>query len=531
MLATLADELPAGGDWLYEVKFDGYRALAYVRGGELRAALAQRQRPDGRGSRPSRRRSREAVARDAVARRRGLRARRARPPELLGDAAGLGPARLLRLRLLEADGEPLVDRPLEERRERLRRAARRPQRDRAASRTAFDDGAALLEAVERAGARGSHGQAAGLALRAGPADARLAEAEDARPPGVRRSPATRAARAAAPATFGSLVLAVNEGGELRYAGNVGTGFDEREIARLLGAAAAARAARVAVRRAAEDAARPPRRRHLGRAAARRRGRVQRVDARRPRPPALVQGPPRRQAAAEVRHERPADGRRSRRASASFGSRTSTSSSGRTRGSPRATCSTTTAPSRRCSSRTCAAAVHDAALSRRGVREGVLPEGRAVAHARLDPRPSATEVTTRSTERRRSTVEFPVVDDELALLWMVNMGCIDMNPWYSRVDRPDRPDFVLFDLDPTPEVPWTPDRRGRAAPEGAARRARPRLVPEDLGRQGLPRARPARPPLDLRRHPRVRRARRRRDRARLPEARDDRSGRSRSAAAS
>jgi bifunctional non-homologous end joining protein LigD len=53
-----------------------------------------------------------------------------------------------------------------------------------------------------------------------------------------------------------------------------------------------------------------------------------------------------------------------------------------------------------------------------------------------------------------TVRFPIVDDELALLWMVNMGCIDMNAWYSRVDRPDRPDFVLFDLDPTPEVPWS-----------------------------------------------------------------------------
>jgi bifunctional non-homologous end joining protein LigD len=38
--------------------------------------------------------------------------------------------------------------------------------------------------------------------------------------------------------------------------------------------------------------------------------------------------------------------------------------------------------------------------------------------------------------------------------MVNMACIDMNPWYSRIDRPDRPDFVLFDLDPTPEVPWS-----------------------------------------------------------------------------
>src|SRR5207248_6434787 len=40
---------------------------------------------------------------------------------------------------------------------------------------------------------------------------------------------------------------------------------------------------------------------------------------------------------------------------------------------------------------------------------------------------------------------------LALLWMVNMGCIDMNTWYSRVDKPDRPDFVLFDLDPSPDV--------------------------------------------------------------------------------
>jgi bifunctional non-homologous end joining protein LigD len=35
--------------------------------------------------------------------------------------------------------------------------------------------------------------------------------------------------------------------------------------------------------------------------------------------------------------------------------------------------------------------------------------------------------------------------------MVNMGCIDMNTWYSRVDKLDRPDFVLFDLDPSPDV--------------------------------------------------------------------------------
>jgi len=34
--------------------------------------------------------------------------------------------------------------------------------------------------------------------------------------------------------------------------------------------------------------------------------------------------------------------------------------------------------------------------------------------------------------------------------MVQMHCIDMNAWYSRIDRPDRPDFVLFDLDPPDE---------------------------------------------------------------------------------
>lgn len=48
------------------------------------------------------------------------------------------------------------------------------------------------------------------------------------------------------------------------------------------------------------------------------------------------------------------------------------------------------------------------------------------------------------------VDFPLVDTREALLWMVQMHCIDMNAWYSRVDKPDRPDFVLFDLDPPDE---------------------------------------------------------------------------------
>jgi bifunctional non-homologous end joining protein LigD len=62
-----------------------------------------------------------------------------------------------------------------------------------------------------------------------------------------------------------------------------------------------------------------------------------------------------------------------------------------------------------------------------------------------------EVSTREKPRERKWIEAPIVNDEDALLWMANMGCIDMNVWYSRVDKPDRPDFVLFDLDPSPDV--------------------------------------------------------------------------------
>src|SRR6266446_4839736 len=45
------------------------------------------------------------------------------------------------------------------------------------------------------------------------------------------------------------------------------------------------------------------------------------------------------------------------------------------------------------------------------------------------------------------VDFPLLNAPEAVLWAVQMNCIDMNAWYSRVDKPDRPDFVLFDLDP------------------------------------------------------------------------------------
>jgi bifunctional non-homologous end joining protein LigD len=61
------------------------------------------------------------------------------------------------------------------------------------------------------------------------------------------------------------------------------------------------------------------------------------------------------------------------------------------------------------------------------------------------------VTTREQPQQSRTIEAPVVNDELALLWMVNTGCIESHTWYSRIDKLDRPDWVVFDLDPSNDV--------------------------------------------------------------------------------
>ena len=47
------------------------------------------------------------------------------------------------------------------------------------------------------------------------------------------------------------------------------------------------------------------------------------------------------------------------------------------------------------------------------------------------------------------IDFPVVQDLASLLWLVNLGCIDLNQWYATCDDVDRPDYVHFDLDPVP----------------------------------------------------------------------------------
>jgi bifunctional non-homologous end joining protein LigD len=47
----------------------------------------------------------------------------------------------------------------------------------------------------------------------------------------------------------------------------------------------------------------------------------------------------------------------------------------------------------------------------------------------------------------SVIDFPMIQDLPSLLWVINLGCIDLNQWYARCDDVDRPDYVHFDLDP------------------------------------------------------------------------------------
>ena len=45
------------------------------------------------------------------------------------------------------------------------------------------------------------------------------------------------------------------------------------------------------------------------------------------------------------------------------------------------------------------------------------------------------------------IDFAMVQDLASLLWVVNLGCIDLNQWYATCDDVDRPDYLSFDLDP------------------------------------------------------------------------------------
>jgi bifunctional non-homologous end joining protein LigD len=66
-----------------------------------------------------------------------------------------------------------------------------------------------------------------------------------------------------------------------------------------------------------------------------------------------------------------------------------------------------------------------------------------------PSPRPDWIETCEIGHKAGNIAFPMVQDLASLLWVVNLGCIDLNQWYARCDDTDRPDYLHFDLDPGP----------------------------------------------------------------------------------
>jgi bifunctional non-homologous end joining protein LigD len=69
-----------------------------------------------------------------------------------------------------------------------------------------------------------------------------------------------------------------------------------------------------------------------------------------------------------------------------------------------------------------------------------------------PRPDWIR-TCRIDHESGNVIDFPVIDDVPSLLWVINLGCIDLNQWYATCDDVNRPDYLHFDLDPGEGATW------------------------------------------------------------------------------
>jgi bifunctional non-homologous end joining protein LigD len=82
------------------------------------------------------------------------------------------------------------------------------------------------------------------------------------------------------------------------------------------------------------------------------------------------------------------------------------------------------------------------------------------------------------------IDFPMIDDLPALLWVVNLGCIDLNQWYARCDDVDRPDYLHFDLDPGAGASFDAVRDAALVVRDALESLRMRSLVKTSGSKGL-----------------------------------------------
>ena len=450
MMATLADEVPRGSDWLFEIKWDGYRALATLAGGE--ATLKSRRGNDLTGRFPGVARALSGAVRTPDCVLDGevcALDEQGRPSfsKMQQGSAGT-PIVYAVFDVLEVDGEPSVDLPLTERRALLERLLE-PGNQTVRASEAFTDGDALLEAASDQGLEGVVAKRADSRYAVGKRTRdwlkiKLGGRQEFVIAGYTRGQGRRSG------AFGSLVLAVQRGGELGYVGNVGTGFSDAEIDRLLGKL------------------RPLERKSTPFPELPKMPRVRKDDVVWVSPKLVAEvkftewthdghlrapvylGLREDKPAEDVRRELPIEdeikkGKRVLRLSNL--DKAFWPDEGITKGELLAYYQAI-AP---------AVVPH---LKGRPFTMKRYPDGWQGKFFFQKDAPSHMpdwiptehiQATTRDRPPKRRWIDMPVVNDELALLWMVNMGCIDLNVWYSRIDKPDRPDFVLFDLDPADDA--------------------------------------------------------------------------------
>jgi bifunctional non-homologous end joining protein LigD len=105
-------------------------------------------------------------------------------------------------------------------------------------------------------------------------------------------------------------------------------------------------------------------------------------------------------------------------------------------------------------------------------------------AASDSRPAWIRTVRIDSKDRGEDIPYFLVDDVADLLYLTNLGCIDHNPWSSRADDQQHPDFVFFDLDPTDGTSFESVLTVARAVEKHLRSIRLRSYPKTSGATGI-----------------------------------------------
>lgn len=52
------------------------------------------------------------------------------------------------------------------------------------------------------------------------------------------------------------------------------------------------------------------------------------------------------------------------------------------------------------------------------------------------------------ESGNKTIDYIICNDKATLIYLANLGCIELNPWNSKIQKPDNPDYLIMDIDPS-----------------------------------------------------------------------------------